>query len=372
MTGAAFVPDGAWPPSYNKSYLFGDYVCGEIFKLTPKSTGGYSRTTFATGLGLGGPVAMTFGPTGRTLYYTTFAGGDGGQIRAISYNPNNQPPTARIKITGDGQNYGPQDKQYQFTGAGSSDPDKDHLTYKWDFGDGSMMAGATPSHTYSTAGKKAVTLTVRDGKGRSNTATTEIFAGNTAPPAPKIEAPLNTLLFKVGQEITLSGSATDADDGPLADSRLRWEVRQYHNNSHSHPYFSGTGNDLKFTAPAPEDLFATNPKENFLQIRLTATDSQGLQKTVTRRIEPKTVNVWFASWPTDFRLVVNGKSFKAPKTIRSWVGYRLNVFAPKQRHDGKTYVFRSWSDGCPARHTARHTIVTAPEYRKYIAKFKRG
>ena len=172
----------------------------------------------------------------------------------------------------------------------------------------------------------------------------------------------------MGQEITLQGSATDADDGSLDDSRLRWEIRRHHNGNHYHPYFSGTGNGLNFAAPAPEGLFSTNPEGNFLQVRLTATDSQGLKKTVTRRIEPEVVYVSFASWPTNSRLVINGKSLRAPKTLRSWVGYRLNVYAPKQRLDGKTYVFRSWSDGGDAR----HTIVTAPKYRKYVAKFKRG
>jgi hypothetical protein len=368
ITGAAFVPDGVWPTSYNKSYLFGDYVCGKIFKLTPKSGGGYSKTAFATGLGRGGPVAMTFGPSGKTLYYTTYAGGDGGQIRAISYNRNNQPPTARIKISSDGQNYGPQDKQYQFTGTGSSDPNGDRLTYKWNFDDGSMSTGTTASHVYSAEGKKTVTLTVRDGKGGSDKATAEVFAGNTAPPEPKIETPSSTMLFRVGQKVTLQGSATDADDGSLNDSKLRWEVRRYHDDNHYHPYFSGTGNGLNSTAPAPEDLFSSNPEGNFLQVRLTATDSQGLEKTVTRKIEPKVVYVSFAAWPTNSRLVINGKSLRAPKTLRSWVGYRLNVYVPKQRLDGKIYVFRSWSDGRPAR----HTIVTAPEYRKYIAKFKRG
>ena len=367
VTGAAFVPDGVWPTSYNKSYLFGDYVCGKIFKLTPKSGGGYTSSAFATGLGRGGPVAMTFGPTGRTLYYTTYAGGDGGQVRSISYTKGNRPPTASAKIAGDGQNYGPQDKQYQFDGGGSSDPDGDGLTYEWNFGDGATATGATASHTYSTAEKQTVTLTVRDGKGGTDSTTVEVFADDTAPPVPKIEAPAETMRFKVGQKITLQGSATDADDGSLSDSKLSWEVRRYHNNSHYHPFFSGTGNGLNFTAPTPEDLFATNPQGNFLQVRLTATDSQGFKRTVTRKIEPKVVYVKFASRPTDFRLVANGKSIKAPKRIRSWDGYKLRVYAPSQRHNGRRWAFKSWSDG----RAIRHKITTPPSYKKYVARFKR-
>ncbi len=54
-----------------------------------------------------------------------------------------------------------------FSGTGSSDPDGDALTYSWDFDvtDGIQedATGATPSHTYSSAGTFTVTLTVSDG-----------------------------------------------------------------------------------------------------------------------------------------------------------------------------------------------------------------
>ena len=367
ITGAAFVPDSVWPASYKKSYLFGDYVCGKIFKLTPKSGGGFSKTTLATGLGRGGPVAMTFGPYGRTLYYTTFASGDGGQIRAISYTQSNRPPDARIRITG-GENYGPQDKEHQFTADNSSDPDGDKLTYEWNFGDDATANGSTASHIYSAPGKKIVTLTVRDSEGGTDSTTVEVFAGNTAPPEPKIETPAETLRFKVGQEITLRGSATDADDNdPIPDSKLTWKVIRHHNNSHTHPYESGTGNNLSFTAPAPEDLMATNPRGNFLEIQLTAEDSQGLKKTVTREIRPKIVYVKFASRPKGLRLVANGRSFRAPEAFRSWDGYKIRVYAPSQRYNGRRWVFESWSDG----RAIRHKITTPSEYKKYTATFER-
>jgi glucose/arabinose dehydrogenase len=81
IAGGAFVPDAAlWPAGYNDAYLFGDFVCNKIFKLTP--TG--EVQVFADGLGRGGPIAMTFGPygAGEALYYTTFA--NGGEVRLIA------------------------------------------------------------------------------------------------------------------------------------------------------------------------------------------------------------------------------------------------------------------------------------------------
>jgi glucose/arabinose dehydrogenase len=84
ITDGAFVPNGAWPASYDNVYLFGDFVCGKIFKLKPKKRGGFARTEFATGLGRG-PTAMTFGPyeAGEALYYATFD--SGGQVRRVSH-----------------------------------------------------------------------------------------------------------------------------------------------------------------------------------------------------------------------------------------------------------------------------------------------
>ena len=61
ITGGAFVPNGAWSIDFDASYLYSDYVCGKIFKLTPDGGGGYTNSVFATGLGGSSAVAMTFG-----------------------------------------------------------------------------------------------------------------------------------------------------------------------------------------------------------------------------------------------------------------------------------------------------------------------
>jgi PKD repeat protein len=53
--------------------------------------------------------------------------------------------------------------QYSFT-SNASDPDKDSLTYEWNFGDGSTGSGQTATHVYSAAGTYSVTLTVKDKK----------------------------------------------------------------------------------------------------------------------------------------------------------------------------------------------------------------
>jgi glucose/arabinose dehydrogenase/PKD repeat protein len=370
IIGGAFVPNGAWPAEYDNSYLFGDYVCNKIFELKPKSGGGFTQIEFASGL-QDSPIDMAFGPYGasQALYYITKA--NGGEIHRIAYTANaNRPPTADVVAN---PTSGTLPLAVNFDASGSSDPDTgDTLTsYRWHFGDGSptqTTTTPTTNHTYSTKGTYTASVRVEDNHGAlSDPATVRIDAGNEAP-TPVIESPSADLLFRVGQQITLSGSATDPEDGQLPEGSLEWEVLQHHTapNPHTHPYFSGTGNNLTITAPMPEDLLSTGAG-NYLEIRLTATDSNGLSKTVTRDVQPNRVDVSFASDPSGLSLLINGETFTTPKTLLSWEGYKLNVNAPSpQTLSGKTYVFSSWSDG----KGQQHNIVTGATPSTYTATFK--
>jgi glucose/arabinose dehydrogenase/PKD repeat protein len=361
ITGGAFVPAAVWPAPYSGAYLFADYTCGTIFRLVPGTGGTFTRAAFATNLGASSAVAMIFGPFNgtRALYYTSYAGG--GEVRRISAVSGNRSPVAAIAAA---PSSGPLPLTVRFNGGGSSDPDNDPLTYEWAFGDGAPAAtGVIVSHTYSTAGTYTARLTVRDGRGGTGTNTVLIHAGNTAPTA-TITSPSSADTFAVGQPITLRGGASDNQDGPLADSRLSWTVLLHH-NTHTHPYFGpSTGNGLTFQAPAPEDLEATT--SSFLEVILTATDSQGAATTVRRNVQPRRVSVTLQSTPSNLGLNVNAADIVTPATVTSWEGYRLTVTAPTQRDAaGQTWVFGSWSDGG----AATHTIVTPAAAATYTATF---
>lgn len=57
-------------------------------------------------------------------------------------------------------------KKVYFEGAASSDPNDDHLSYEWDFGDGSPSSNKrSPFHLYKETGKYVVTLIVTDDSG---------------------------------------------------------------------------------------------------------------------------------------------------------------------------------------------------------------
>ncbi len=84
ITAGAFVPNGLWPRAFDGAYLYADFICGEIWSLTPDGHGGFNRADFAS-IESVGPVSMRFGPygTSQALYYVTL--GSGGQLRRIVY-----------------------------------------------------------------------------------------------------------------------------------------------------------------------------------------------------------------------------------------------------------------------------------------------
>lgn len=363
ITAGAFVPAGVWPAPYDGAYLFADYVCNKIFRLVP-SGGGFTASDFATNAG--GPVAMAFGPYNGTqaLYYAAISSG---QIRRIAYTGAlNRAPSAAIAAS---PRFGAAPLTVSFDSAGSSDPDGDTLSFDWDFGDGSQHA-TTPAATHQYAlGTYTATLRVSDGKGGSATATARIDSGNT-PPVPQITAPSTSLRYRVGQPVSLQGSATDPEDGPLPGSSLSWRVLLHH-DTHTHPFLAPTsGSSASITTIPPEDLAATST--SYLELQLTATDTKGLSATVTQDLRPNLVDITFATVPAGRRLLVNGDTITATRTLVSWEAYTLNLAAPLQKNGaGQWLALASWSDGGPVPTRAIVTPAAAATYTATFAPARR-
>ena len=119
-----------------------------------------------------------------------------------------------------------------------------------------------------------------------------ITVGNTAPTA-AITAPTAGTTWKVGDVISFSGSATDAQDGTLPASALTWELVMQHcpSNCHPHPMQSFAG-VASGTFAAPDHEYPS-----YLELKLTVTDSGGLTNSKTLRLDPKTVQLTFQTTP---------------------------------------------------------------------------
>lgn len=362
ITPGAFVPGGIWPSAFDGKYVYGDLVCEKLFTLAEQPA---AAEEF--GSGLGNLIDATFGPHGTTqaLYYITWGEFPNDQIRRIAYvGSANRSPEAIADGT---PRAGSVPLAVQFSGQGSSDPDDDPLTYRWDFGDGSPEAtGIEVSHTYTEAGTFTATLRVTDGRGGEDTATVRIRPGSE-PPAVTISSPAEGQRFAVGEAIALTGSATDPEDGTLPAAALTWEVIRHH-DTHTHPFLPPTPGEppVAIEGPAPEDIHAA--PTTHLEVLLTATDSDGLSTTVTRDLHPRLVDLTFATDPAGLTVEVAGSPVVGPTTVTSWEGWSIPVDAPDQEDPaGSGVTFVSWSDGG----TQAHEITTPAAAATYTARFTR-
>jgi glucose/arabinose dehydrogenase/PKD repeat protein len=357
ITGGAFVPnDSGWPASYLGKYLFGDFICGSMFRLDDNGSG-FQATPFVTGHPIGSIVHMEFGPhePKRALYYATFE--DGGQVRKIAFTSDGRPiaEMTASPITG------PTPLTVHFDGSASADPEGQSLLYHWDFGDGASDTTSSPltSHTYTTAGDRTASLVVEDTDGFTSAPfTLRVVPGNFAP-VPVIDSPVEGAKFRVGQTLTLTGTASDVEDGTYPASALTWNVWLFHRD-HRHPYFGpATGNNLTFTGPAPEDLTAAT--NSYLVVELTVTDSRGISITASRDVMPLTVPLTFKTKPTGLKVRVKDQPFVCPVTLTSWAGWMLTIKAPNQG----SYRFLTWSDNG----AQEHTITTPNAATTYTANY---
>jgi glucose/arabinose dehydrogenase len=372
ISGGAFVPNGIWPSgSYDNAYLFADFNCGAIFRMAAAGPGPFSTAaSFDTGPGVSNVTSLSFGPftppggnPTQALYYVTYGGG--GQVRRVSYSvAGNHPPVAAASVSAPG---GSLPFTPTFDATGSSDPDPgDVLTYFWDFGDGqrAQTTQLTIQHTYNSAGTLTVTLWARDDKFNFSAPVTLPVQPGNPPPQPSISSPAPGATFAVGQTLTLTGSASDVPDGTLPPSALTWTVLLHQGAQTTTVFGPTTGNNLTFGAPPPANLSVT--ASGFLEVRLSAADSGGLRTTVTQTVQPRKVDLTFATVPAGLAVSVGGTGVTGPRTVTSWEAWALGVSAPSQvGPDGRTYLFASWSDGG----ATSHTIVTPASPATYTATF---
>jgi glucose/arabinose dehydrogenase/PKD repeat protein len=359
ITGVAFYQGGLYPTEYNGALFFGDHTRNEIWAMMPGANGLPDPSNLRSFVGVDGaggaaghPVDLKIGPAGDLFYVDM----EDGNIHRITFTGANQAPTALVSAN---PTNGPVPLTVAFDGTGSTDPEGKPLTYSWDLnGDGIFgdATGATATFMYTAAGVYTASLRVTDDQGATDTASVTITAGNTAP-NPVIDSPAASLLWKVGDTIGFSGHATDAQDGTLPASGLKWSLILHHcftpSDCHTHLIQTMTG-VASGSFNAPDHAYPC-----WLELQLTATDSGGLTSTTSVRLDPRTVVLTFRTNPGGLaltNLAVNEEPRSTPFSMTVVVRSANSVSAPSPQPFNKfTYFFVSWSDGGPQSHT-----ITAP------------
>jgi glucose/arabinose dehydrogenase/PKD repeat protein len=355
-----FVYHGSqFPSSYVGSYFFADYTQNFIKRLTLDSTGhvtGVFNFEPADGHSdgpYGDIVYLIEGPDGALYYvdlgYSDISGTFGvSKIRRIRYISGNQAPIANASAN---PTAGPSPLTVNFSSAGSSDPEGDALSYAWTFGDGGTSTAANPVHTYAQAGQYTARVSVSDGTNTTLSPLISITVGS--PPTATILTPQDGAIFRAGDVISFSGSATDPDDGTLPASAYTWNIDFLH-DGHVHPGLVQSGvKSGTFTIPTSGHDFSGNTR---YRITLTVTDSNGLTDTKSVTVFPHKVNLSFASAPSGLTLYIDGIAKTTPFVQDTLTGFQHTIEARNQSLGGSSYAFTSWSDGGAQTHT-----ITVPE-----------
>ena len=214
------------------------------------------------------------GPDG-SLYYVDngpFQANQAGSIRRVRNLNANQPPTAVASADVTSGNTAP--LTVHFSSGGSSDPEGQPLTYRWDFGDAGTSTAANPTHTYNARGRYTVRLTTSDGS--SSTASNPFTITVGRAPIPTIAAPLDGAHFRAGTRSTSPARPRDPEDGTIPNSGLSWKV-VFHHLNHIHPFIdSSPGGTGSFVVPAAGHSFH---ETTWYELILTARDSDGSRRS---------------------------------------------------------------------------------------------
>lgn len=372
IAGLAFHMAGTFPSQYQGAFFFADYSRDCIYVMLA-GTGGVPDLTTRTAFGVdaANPVMLETGP-GGDLFYPDF---DGGRIMRIQYTAANNPPTAAIQAS---PTFGDAPLFVQFDGSTSSDPDPGAtLFYNWDLnGDGQYDDSTivNPVFTYADTGSSyqvTVGLKVTDDDGGSDTESIVITVGNT-PPTANILQPVSSLTWKVGDEISFQGSASDIQDGIMPPSSMQWDVIMHHcpggtPDCHTHIIQTFDGVDQgTFTAPDHEWY-------SFLEFRLTVTDSGGLTDQKSVSIDPQVVSISYDSVPQGLQIEIGGVAETTPFSRLAIIGSLNTITAlSPQNLSSDQYYWTTWSDGgvisheilageTPASYTATYALCVSTD-----------
>ncbi|HET7451235.1 MAG TPA: PQQ-dependent sugar dehydrogenase [Thermoanaerobaculia bacterium] len=346
VTGLAFHGAGSYPPAYDGALFFADHTRNCVWVAFPGGNGDPDPSTRKLFIGgASNPVDLETGP-GGDLYYADY---EGGAIRRVQYGA----PTASAVAD---RTEGAPPLTVHFDGSGSHGfRSGDALTYAWDLngdGDYSDATSVAPTATFTESGVHTVRLRVTDPRGVAAYSDPITIAAYDEAPSASIDAPDSSFTWAVGDPIRFSGHASDPKEGSLPPSSMTWTLVVHHcpSGCHTHEIQNMTGvSSGAFEAPDHE-------YPSYLELRLSAVNSLDIPGVASVYLRPKTATLAFDSRPRGLVLDAGSGPEATPFSRTVIAGSANTVSAPsRQRAGGKSWFFRSWSDGGGATH-----VVSSP------------
>ena len=352
--GLSFYPaDGNFPAAYRGALFFGDELRKCMWAMLPGADGLPQRGRVVPFVqAASGPLDIEAAPDGDLLWVDD----DASNVKRIHWAGNSQNQAPVAVATADGLT-GDRPLTVTFDSGGSSDPDPgDLLIHEWDLdGDGEFddSTAHRPQRTYMQGGTYTVALRVTDTSGATDTDTLTVAV--TSGPVATIATPGAGLKWKVGDTIVFSGAATDEEDGALPAAALAWEVVVVH-------CAAAAGSCEERTVATPAHVAAGSvvaPDSAYpahLEIRLTATDSDGATHRDSVKLDAQPANLGLTSTTAGAALLLNGTAVTTPATKQVIANSRNDLsVAPLQTIGNVSHRYSSWSDG-----QARSRTVTVP------------
>jgi PKD repeat protein len=212
--------------------------------LAPPPVGYYGHQAAVVGKSIYASGSYSISTAALNIFTPGFAG--------------NHPPT----VVMGGPYAGAEGSAIQFDASATTDPDGDDVGYSWDFGDGSGSTDAAPQHTYTSYGRRTVTLDVADDHDK-HTVVTQVV--NVANVAPALTLPQHDTIF-VNNSYYAQLSFTD----PGANT---WSATvDYGAGGGTNPLLL-SGKSFVLTSPYPHGAYKITVKVNDGRATTTATST---------------------------------------------------------------------------------------------------
>ena len=278
--GGAWYTDNRFPAPYRNTYFHGDFTGRWLLNIVFDENNHITEVRqFSTSVGM--IVSCAVNPVDGALYYLTFQHADLPGLRRIAASPNGAPI---VQLSAD-RVFGASPLTVNFSSAGTSDPDQDHLSYLWDFGDGSPPStDANPSHTFTAPSSApigyTVTLTVTDEFNHATSRRLGIYPNDT-PPIVVINSPFDGFRYPVDVPLNLHLSASATDAETPASLTSTWQAFLHHNEHfHADAPLDGTQADITLTP------YGCGIDHYYYELRFTCTDPQGLSTAQSVFVHP--------------------------------------------------------------------------------------